>query len=86
LPQGESLITKGVQRVGNRAFVHMIVAPLDAPEQFQSESVPLLALEAERLVEFAQSADVTNIEIYGNQNADSYDRQSSVDLILVAEK
>ena len=27
LPQGESLITKGIQRVGKRAFVHLVVAP-----------------------------------------------------------
>ncbi len=86
LPQGESLITKGVQRVGQRAFVHLVVAPLDAPDQFQSESVPFLALEAEDLSRMAQAAGAQDIQFYSNQRLKPYDRQSSVDLILVAKK
>jgi SAM-dependent methyltransferase len=86
LPQGESLITKGVQRVGDRAFVHLLVAPLDAPEDFRSESVPFLALEAEQLGRFVQSAGAGSIQFYGDQKHGAYDRQSSVDLILVANK
>ena len=86
LPQGDSLITKGVQRVGDRAFVHLVVAPLDAPEDFRSESVPFLALEAEELGDFVQSAGAGNIRLYGNHKRGDYDRLSSVDLILVARK
>ena len=86
LPRGESLVTKGVQRVGDRAFVHLVVAPLDAPDQFQSDSVSFLALEAEDLRHFAQSAGASSIQLYSNQRRKPYDRQSSVDLILVAKK
>ena len=86
MPQGESLVTKGVQRVGDRAFVHLVVAPLDAPDQFRSESVPFLALEAEDLSRFAQAAGADGIQFYSNQRRKPYDRQSSVDLILVAKK
>ena len=84
LPEGEALITKGVQRVGDRAFVHLIVAPLEAPNEFRSESVPFLALEADDLTEFAQAAGATNLQFFGNQRSKPYDRQSSTDLIAVA--
>ncbi len=86
LPQGESLVSKGVQRVGDRAFVHLVVAPLDAPQEFQSESVPFLALEAEGLSEFVLAAGTTNTQVFGNQRSDLFKRDSSVDLIVVAKK
>lgn len=86
LPQGESLITKGVQRVGDRAFVHLVVAPLDAPSEFRSESVPFLALEAEDLNAFARSAGATNVRTFGNQKSEPFNNTSSVDLIVVANK
>lgn len=86
LPEGESMITKGVQRVGDRAFVHLVVAPLEAPSDFSSESVPFLALEADDLTSFAQVAGATNLQFFGNQRSKSYDRQSSTDLIVVASK
>jgi len=86
LPQGECLITKGVQRVGDRAFVQLIVARLEAPSEFQSESVPFLALEAEELTGFVQAAGATSIQVFGNQKAQLFQRDSSVDLIVVAKK
>ncbi len=86
LPQGESLITKGVQRVGDRAFVHLVVAPLDDPSEFRSESVPFLALEAEDLIGFAESAGATEVQVFGNQKSEPFKREASVDLIVVASK
>ncbi len=86
LPQGECLITKGVQRVGDRAFVQLVVAPLDAPKEFQSESVPFLALEGDDLVGFVESAGGAGIQLFGNQKCAAFDRESSGDLILVAKK
>lgn len=86
LAQGESLVTKGVQRVGQRAFVHLVVAPLEVPDQFESESVPFLALEAEELGRLVEAAGAEGIGLYSNQRRQPYDRQSSVDLILVAKK
>ncbi len=86
LPQGGSLITKGVQRVGDRAFVHMVAAPLDAPKDFHSESVPFLAMEAEELGKLVESAGGGRLEFYGNQKREEYDRNSSFDLVLVARK
>lgn len=86
LPQGESLITKGVQRVGDRAFVHLVVAPLDAPSEFRSESVAFLALTEEDLDTFARSAGATNVQTFGSQKSEPFNNESSVDLIVVANK
>ncbi|MHB8902411.1 MAG: class I SAM-dependent DNA methyltransferase [Thermoguttaceae bacterium] len=86
LPQGESIVTKGVQRVGNRAFVHLVVAPLDAPEQFRSESVPFLALETGDLEALARQAGADRIQFYGDQKRGPYRRESSADILLVASK
>ena len=86
LPQGDSLITKGVQRVDDRAFVHLVVAPLDAPSEFRSESVPFLPLESEDLINLARTAGATQIEQYGNQKRAPFKRESSTDLIVVTRK
>ena len=86
LPAGESLVTKGVQRVGARAFVHLMVAPLDRPADFQSESVPLLSFEADQLSRYAESAGAVDVRLFGNHQHAGFDRSSSVDLILVAQK
>lgn len=86
LPQGQSLVVKGVQRAGDQGFVHLVVAPLDAPERFYSESVPLLSFEAESLRRAALAAGASSAEFYGNHTFQPYDRRSSVDLIMVAEK
>ena len=86
LSQGDCLITKGVQRVGERAFVHLVVVPLDAPQEFRSESVPFLALTAGDLTRFAQAAGATRCDLYGNQRSALFNRESSTDLIVVARK
>ena len=86
VPQGKSLVVKGVQRVGERGFVHLVVAPLAAPGQFQSESPPLLSFEVEPLRQAALAAGASKVQFYGNHNFQPYDRRASVDLIMVAEK
>ena len=86
VPQGKSLVVKGVQRVGDRGFVHLVVAPLAAPGEFQSESAPLLSFEVESLRQAALAAGASKVQFYGNHRFQPFDRQTSVDLIMVAEK
>ena len=86
LLQGESLITKGIQRVGDRAFVHLVVAPLDSPKDFHSESIPFLAFEAQGLIDLMESAGATDVRVFGNQKSAPYERDSSIDLIVVGSK
>lgn len=84
LPQGETLITKGVQRVGDRACGHLIAAPLAAPDQYRYEWFPFLPLDEQELSDFVRSGGATDIRTFGSQKRAPYDRESSVDLILVA--
>ena len=84
--QGETLITKGVQRVGDRACGHMIAAPLDAPDEYRYEWFPFLSFEEQELRDSVRSAGATDIRTFGSQKKMPYERESSVDLIVVARK
>jgi SAM-dependent methyltransferase len=86
LPQGESLITKGVQRVGDRAFVQLVVAPLDAPDQFHAESVPFLPLTPTQIEHFALAAGAHTVTFCGNHRRDPFEPGTSPDLIAVCKK
>jgi SAM-dependent methyltransferase len=86
LERGEALIVKGVHRAGTRGYVDLIIAPLDAAAKMQTESVPLLGLEADKLAETLQSAGASKVQTFGDYQEQPYNRDSSVDLIVVAEK
>ncbi len=86
MPQGETLITKGVQRVGNQACGHLIAAPLDAPDQYRYNWFPFLSFDEQELGDFVRSAGATDIRTFGSHKRAPYERESSVDLILVARK
>jgi len=86
LPGGEVLVLKGVHRSGTRGYVDLLVAPVDAPEQVQSESVPLLGFEASELRRMAAEAGASGIELFGGYHEEPYERPESTDLILVAAK
>lgn len=86
LPQGEVLIAKGVHRSGDRGFVDLLVSRLAEPVAMQSESLPLLALDAAELEAMARGAGAGPIEFFGGYQNQAYDRPKSVDLVMVAEK
>ena len=86
LPQGESLIIKGVSRNGTRGFVHLIVTNLDGSPALQTESIPFLGFESVDLHELARRAGATGVSFFGGYRDQPYRRQESIDLILVAEK
>ncbi|MHC4404895.1 MAG: class I SAM-dependent DNA methyltransferase [Planctomycetota bacterium] len=84
LPQGESLVVKGIHRSGSRGFVELVVTPLPRAETVQTESVPFLGLEADELKEICQEAGAARVECFGGYQDQPYDRRASTDLIMVA--
>ncbi len=87
LPQGQSLIIKGVHRCGMRGYVDLLITNLESdPPEFQSRSAPFLGLEANDLGMIATRAGAKTIEAYGGYDRSAYDRHTSQDLILVIRK
>jgi SAM-dependent methyltransferase len=85
LPQGESLIIKGVHRAGRMGYVDMLVTPLNEPSpKLRSECVPFIGLEAADLERMLGPAG--SVEVFGNYQRQAYDPQKSPDLIVVARK
>ena len=86
-PASDMLILKGVHRSGPRGYVDLAVVDLARPALMHTESTPLLALEASDLATtIAQNAGARNIAFFGGYDEQPFDRQESVDLILVAER
>jgi SAM-dependent methyltransferase len=85
LPQGEVLITKGVHRSGARGYVDLVVTDLGRIE-LQGESVPFLGLKTDPLEQAARQAGAARVSFFGGYQDQPYDRQTSVDLVMVAEK
>ena len=86
LTRGDVLITKGVHRSGSSGYMELIVATLDATTQMQSESVPFLGIEAQELEGIARQAVASSVQLFGDYKNQRYDREDSVDLIMVARK
>jgi SAM-dependent methyltransferase len=82
----EVLILKGVHRCGPRGFVELIVADPAGGALKRSESTQFLGLEASALEGMARSAGATKVAFFGGYQDQPYDRQESVDLVMVAEK
>jgi glycine/sarcosine N-methyltransferase len=87
LPQGEVLIVKGVHRCGVCGYVELIVADVDGENSpMQTESVLFLGLEATELEAMARTAGAADVQFFGGYQNQPYDRQQSVDLLMVATK
>lgn len=86
LPQGEVIIVKGVHRSGSRGYVDLVVAGSPDGNRRHAESTPLLGLEAAQLEAAARQAGAAAIEIIGGYRGETYQRETSVDLMLVARK
>ena len=83
--QGDVLILKGVHRCGTRGYVELVVADPAGGALLRSESTPFLGLEASELEGAARDAGATTVAFYGGYADQPYDRQESVDLLMVAE-
>lgn len=85
-PPDEVLAVKGVHRNGRRGFVDLVVTDLAGQLAMITESVPLLGLEAEELARLVRAAGASSAEFFGGYEGEPYARQTSVDLIMVAQK
>lgn len=95
LPEGDSLIIKGVHRAERTGYVDLLVARLDPGErascppsalavpQMRSECVPFLGLEAVELERILRQAGANHVELFGGYQNQPYDRERSPDLIVV---
>jgi len=86
LAQGEVLILKGVHRCGGRGYVDLIVMDPASGTRVHAESVPFLGLEAAELEAAARRAGAAQVSLFGGYQQQPYDRQTSVDLIVVAQR
>lgn len=86
LPAGEMLILKGVHRRNGQGFVDLVLVGYHQASLVYSESVPFLGLEASDLEAMARSAGAAEVVFFGDYQESPYDRQKSVDLIMVAKK
>ncbi|MHB1034172.1 MAG: class I SAM-dependent methyltransferase [Pirellulales bacterium] len=86
LPEGEVLIVKGVHRSADHGYVELIVASLGEVPTIRSDSVPFLGLEAEELEGMAREAGAAEASFFGGYADEPYDREKSVDLVMVATK
>ena len=86
LAEGEVLILKGVHRCGSRGYVELIVSSLTGGTPLSTEAVPFLGLEPSDLEPLARRAGATEVEFFGGYAQQAYDRQQSVDLVMVARK
>jgi SAM-dependent methyltransferase len=85
LPQGEALITKGVHRSGSRGYVDLVATDLERVAM-RTESVQFLGFEAEEMEHTLRQAGACQVTALGGYQDQPYDRQASVDLMIVAEK
>jgi SAM-dependent methyltransferase len=86
LPTGDVLIIKGVHRCGTRGYVDLLVSDPSAGTLLQSECVGFLGLESADLERMARRAGAAGVTFVGGYQDQPYDRQQSVDLVMVAER
>ncbi len=83
--KGDVLILKGVHRAGNRGYVDLVVADPDG-RMLHNESAPLQGLEADEMETMARQAGARTVEFFGGYRDQPYDRSTSIDLVMVAER
>ncbi|MGD1276239.1 MAG: methyltransferase domain-containing protein [Tepidisphaeraceae bacterium] len=85
LPQGESLILKGVHRCSGRGFVELAVIRL-ADTSLRCQGVPFLGLEQGDLESAARDCGAAEVNFFGGYQGEAYEEHRSGDLIIVAQK
>ncbi|MCC6123716.1 MAG: class I SAM-dependent methyltransferase [Pirellulales bacterium] len=84
--ENDVLILKGVHRSGSRGYVEFLAASLADGKLLHQESVPFLGLESPQLEQYARDAGAKAIHFFGDYMQQPYEREKSVDLMMVAEK
>ena len=64
----------------------MIVAGLERDDALRTESVPWLGLETAELEAVARRGGAAKVTFFGGFQEQPYERSTSVDLLMVAEK
>ncbi len=86
-PQGgDAVVLKGVHRCGAQGYLELIVTHLARGAFMQSQSTPLLGLEVFDLERMAIEAGAKFVEFFGGYGEEPYDREESVDLVMIAQK
>ena len=86
LADGPALIVKGVHRAGARGFIELLVLPLQGEVKMRTQGVPLLGLEAGALEQVLRQAGAGQVSLRGGYQDQAYGRDSSTDLLIVAER
>jgi len=87
LDGADTIILKGVHRVGSTGFVEFVCLRLDnGTVERQAHTATILGLEADALAAVARQAGATNIQPLGSFARDPYDRAGSTDLILTCRR
>jgi hypothetical protein len=79
------LIVKGVHRCGSQGYVELVVTELGGDPEMHNESVPFLGLEASELERMAVNGGASRVAFFGGYQNQPYNREESVDLVMVAE-
>ncbi len=86
-PQGgEAVVLKGVHRCGPQGYLELVVTHLARGPFMQSQSTPLLGLETPDLERMALNAGANLVEFFGGYGEDLYEREESIDLVMLAQK
>ncbi|MFV1964512.1 MAG: class I SAM-dependent methyltransferase [Pirellulaceae bacterium] len=76
-------IFKGVHRCGSRGYVDMLITRPGKDGPLHSASIPFLGLDETGLDGYAAQNGAKEIELYGGYQGQPYDRNKSVDLVMV---
>jgi len=85
-PGGDAFAVKGMHRQGSRTFIEILVLPVAGACELKRSSFTLINLEAGELEEMARAAGAAKVEIFGGYGEVPYERETSVDLVMVARK
>ena len=84
LPKGDVLILKGVHRCDRHGYVELAVADPNGGPLLAHESPRFLGLESGELEAMARQAGATQVQFFGGYAAQAFDRDASIDLVMVA--
>jgi SAM-dependent methyltransferase len=86
LPQGDVLILKGVHRCDQRGYVELIVADPNGGAILAHESPQFLGFYEAELGEWMHRAGAAEVQYFGGYAEQPFDRDTSVDLVMVGSK
>lgn len=87
LPQGDSLIIKGLHRCGAQGFINLLITDLSKdPPALSSTCVPFMGFEKADLEMLALRCGAKTVTAFGNYAREEYARETSEDLILAIAK